>query len=275
LQSVLRRHDCRLAELFSFPDPEDAMEDRPPYFFVPQWPVFYEDNHLLALYKPSGLLIQADQTKDISLLEIAKIWIKQRYCKPGKVFLAMVHRLDRPVAGVVLFCRTSRAAARISGQFQKKKIKKRYVAVVEGVMEKTSGILVHHLERTHTASSRIVPEKTAAAREARLFYRVLDTDHSRSFLSIDLETGRHHQIRAQFAHIGFPLLGDLRYGASAPMPEKQIALFAQSLTVLHPVTGDQLCFTSPLPAGWPWPEFDESGAPVWNWSDLSPVVRLL
>jgi 23S rRNA pseudouridine1911/1915/1917 synthase len=260
---------------FFSPDPEDAMEDRPSYFFVPQWPVFYEDNHLLALYKPSGLLIQADQTKDISLLEIAKIWIKKRYCKPGKVFLAMVHRLDRPVAGVVLFCRTSRAAARISGQFQEKTIKKRYVAVVEGVMEKKSGILVHHLERTHTASSRIVHEKTAAAREARLFYRVLDTDQTRSLVSIDLETGRHHQIRAQFAHVGFPLLGDLRYGASAPMPEKQIALFARSLTVLHPVSGEPLCFTSPLPGGWPWPDADEAGAPVWNWSDLSRVVDLM
>lgn len=252
-----------------------AMNDRPPFFFVPQWPVFYEDNHLLALYKPSGLLIQADQTKDISLLEIVKIWIKERYGKPGRVFLAMVHRLDRPVGGVVLFCRTSKAAARISAQFQESSIKKRYIAVVEGVMEKASGRLIDHIERTQTATSRIVSEKIDTSREARLFYRVVDTDHSRSLVSIDLETGRHHQIRLQLAHLGHPVMGDLRYGASAPMPEKQVALFAESLTVTHPVTGERLCFTSPLPKGWPWPEMvDESAAPVWNWRDLAPAIDL-
>lgn len=246
------------------------MNDQSSCFFVPQWPVLYEDNHLLAIYKPSGLLVQADQTKDISLLEMAKIWIKKRYNKPGRVFLAMVHRLDRPVGGVVLFCRTSKAAARISGQFQNSTVKKRYMAVVEGVMEQTSSHLVHHIERTQTASSRIVDEKTSDSKEARLFYRVMDTDASKSLVSIDLETGRHHQIRVQFAHMGFPVVGDLRYGASGPMPEKQIALFAQRLTISHPVTRERLNFVCPLPLGWPWPGIiDEAAAPIWNWQDLA------
>ncbi len=253
---------------------EKIMNDRPPYFFVPQWPVIYEDNHLLALYKPSGLLVQADQTKDISLLELAKQWIKARYNKPGHVFLGMVHRLDRPVAGVVLFCRTSKAAARISDQFREKTVKKRYLAVVEGVMKQSSGTLEHYLERTQTATSRIVPGKTAAGRAARLYYRVLDADESSTLVSIDLETGRHHQIRAQFAHIGFPVMGDLRYGASAPMPDKQISLFAQSLSVLHPVSKAPLALSCPLPQGWPWPGMIHGeSAPVWNWHALAEAAK--
>ncbi len=249
------------------------MNVRPPCFFVPQWPVLYEDNHLLALYKPSGLLVQADQTNDVSLLALAKTWIKGRCNKPGRVFLAMVHRLDRPVAGVVLFCRTSKAAARISRQFREKTPRKRYLAVVEGVMEKPSGTLVHQIERTRTATSRIVADTTPESREARLFYRVMETDSSKSLVSVDLETGRHHQIRAQLAHMGFPVMGDLRYGASGPMPEKQIALFAERLTIAHPVTAARLCFSSPLPLSWPWPGMvDETVAPVWNWRDMAADV---
>lgn len=250
------------------------MDERPPYFFSPGWPLLYEDNHLLALYKPSGLLVQGDRTGDASLVDLAKIWIKRRYSKPGDVFLAMVHRLDRPVAGVVLFCRTSKAAARISDQFRENTVNKQYLAVVEDVMEETEGRLVHYIERTQTATSRIVSENTVAAREARLFYRVLDTDGARSLVSIDLETGRHHQIRAQLSHAGFPVMGDLRYGASAPMAEKQIALFAQSLMIHHPVSGESLQFQCPLPLGWPWPGLvDETIAPVWHWSELASEVK--
>ncbi len=249
------------------------MNNQPPYFFVPQWPVLYEDNHLLALYKPSGLLVQADQTKDISLLELAKDWIKARFNKPGAVFLAMVHRLDRPVAGVVLFCRTSKAAGRISAQFRDKTVKKRYLAVVEGVMEKTTGTLVHRIVRPANASSRIAAENSGDGLEARLFYRVLDTNDSRSLVSIDLETGRHHQIRLQLSHIGFPVVGDLRYGASAPLPEKQIALFAESLSVLHPVTRAPVFLKCPLPQDWPWTGMiDEAIAPVWDWQALAAAI---
>ena len=250
------------------------MDERPPYFFSPGWPLLYEDNHLLALYKPSGLLVQGDRTGDTSLIDLAKIWIKRRYSKPGNVFLAMVHRLDRPVAGVVLFCRTSKAAARISAQFRENTVKKQYLAVVEGVMEETEGRLVNPIERTHTATSRIVSSNTGATREARLFFRVVDREGEKSLVSIDLETGRHHQIRAQLAHVGFPVMGDLRYGASAPMAEKQIALFAQSLMIHHPVSGESLQFQCPLPLGWPWPGLvDETIAPVWHWSELASDVK--
>lgn len=262
-------HVCRLHVGCVSMDDRDDRDDRDPYFFVPGWPVLYEDNHLLALYKPSGLLVQGDQTGDISLLDLAKIWIKERYGKPGQVFLAMVHRLDRPVAGVILFCRTSKAAARISTQFRARSVKKNYVAVLEGVLE-TSGVLVHDMERIRGASSRITAGVTNESREARLSFRVLETSGSNTMVSIDLETGRHHQIRAQFAHIGHPVMGDLRYGASRPLPEKQIALFARSLTVLHPITGKRICLECPLPSGWPWPGMvDKSVSLTWDWQTLS------
>ena len=244
-----------------------------PYFFIENWPVFYEDNHLLALYKPAGLLVQADQTKDPSLLELAKIWLKDRYQKPGRVFLGLVHRLDRPVAGVILFARTSKAAGRLSEQFRTGTVEKKYAAVVEGVIKQASGHLGHSLERINGRSSRIMDQPTPKTREARLFYRVLDTGHSRTLVEIDLETGRHHQIRAQFAHIGHPVLGDLRYGASAPLPEKQIALCATELSILHPTLKDTRTFVTPYPRGWPWIALDDAAdAPIWNWSAISSLI---
>ena len=246
------------------------MNDRLPCFFSPRWPVLYEDNHLLGLYKPSGLLVQGDQTGDESLLELAKKWIKQRYDKPGRVFLAMVHRLDRPVAGVVLFCRTSKAAARISAQFREKTVEKQYLAVLEGDLERPGGTLVHRMVRMKHGSSRIVAGKEPESREARLFYRLLDRRDGKSLVEIDLETGRHHQIRAQFGYIGHPVMGDLRYGASAPMPDKQVALFARSLSVLHPVSGERLHLACTLPEGWPWPgETDRPQGPPWHWRILN------
>ena len=242
-------------------------------FFAEDWPVFYEDNHLLALYKPSGLLVQADQTGDVSLLELAKIWLKKRYQKPGRVFLGIVHRLDRPVAGVILFARTSKAAARLSEQFRTGRVEKQYMAVVEGIVKEPSAQLVHQLERIPGQSSRIVEKPTKNSRQVRLSYRIIDTHRSKSLVKIDLETGRHHQIRAQMAYLGHPVVGDLRYGAPAPLPEKQIALCATRLAVWHPTRKDRLAFQSPCPRGWPWPGLDADAlAPPWNWSALYPEV---
>ena len=249
------------------------MNSAQPYFFTSKWPVFYEDNHLLVVYKPAGLLVQADQTKDPSLLELAKIWLKNRYQKPGRVYLGLVHRLDRPVAGVMMFARTSKAAARLSEQFRTGVVGKKYVAVVEGVIKQASGHLVHPLERINGKSSRILAAATPKSQEARLFYQLLDTWQSKSLVEIDLETGRHHQIRAQFAHIGHPVVGDLRYGAGAPLPEKQIALCAAELSVIHPTLNDTRTFTTPYPDGWPWPKLGNAqDAPPWNWSAISPLI---
>jgi len=201
-------------------------------------------------------------------MDLARQWIKLHYQKPGQVFLGLVHRLDRPVAGVVLFARTSKAAGRISEQFRSGRTEKQYVAVLEGVLPEKQGRLIHHLER-RGSSGKIVDQSTDTSREARLNFQVLDTFQSRSLVEISLETGRHHQIRLQFAHLGCPVVGDLRYGASKPMPERQIALFARTLSVFHPTRGDLLSFACPFPKGWPWPKMeDDENAPFWNWNDV-------
>jgi 23S rRNA pseudouridine1911/1915/1917 synthase len=245
------------------------------YFYHPLWPVVYEDNHLLGLYKPAGLLVQGDQTREVSLLDLGKKWLKERYRKPGRVFLGMVHRLDRPVAGIVLFCRTSKAAARINEQFRSGRIRKSYLAIVEGKPTADAGRLVNHIERRDERSSVVVPEPTPRSQEARLSYEVLDVAGTRSLIKIDLETGRHHQIRVQLAHLGFPVLGDLRYGASAPLPRMQVALFAMELELEHPTLKGDLLLRSPLPRSWPWPSTrEEAGSPLWNWSEIEPLLDL-
>jgi len=244
------------------------------FFYHPSWPIFYRDNHLLVLYKPAGLLVQADDTEDVSLLELGKSWVKEIYEKPGKVFLGMVHRLDRPVAGVVLFCRTSKAAARMSEQFRTGATEKYYVAVLRGEMKMKSGRLIDFLERRENRSSVVVPEGTPKSREARLSFDVLGVEQGLSLVKVKLETGRHHQIRVQFAHIGHPILGDLRYGAPEPLPQKQIALFAKELVITHPVRGERLRFESPLPCNWPWPAAGtEDNCPPWNWQDLREIIE--
>jgi 23S rRNA pseudouridine1911/1915/1917 synthase len=244
------------------------------HFFHPSWPVIHEDNHLLALYKPAGLLVQGDSTGDATLLELGKRWLKERYGKPGNVYLGLVHRLDRPVAGVVLMARTSKAAGRLSMQFRSGTVRKRYLAVVEGKLKDRTGFLVNHIER-EDRHSKIVPAPTPRSQEARLHYQVLGHSSSRTFLEIRLETGRRHQIRLQLAHLCCPIVGDLRYGASGPLPEKQIALFAEQIGVEHPVRKERLVFRSPLPRGWPWPSTAgvENTAP-WNWSELSLRANL-
>lgn len=242
---------------------------KPKPFIAHNWPVFYEDNHLLALYKPAGLLIQGDQTGEPCLLDLAKAWIKERYQKPGKVFLAMVHRLDRPVAGVVVFCRTSKAAARVSAGIRGGRMQKIYWAVVEGNPAETSGRLIHHVTRPPGLSTRVHDEPSEGSIEARLSYRVLAGAENHTLVEVVLETGRHHQIRAQLSHVGHPILGDLRYGASAPLSCRQIALLARSLTLEHPTLKRPFHFECPIPRGWPWPEsFKPHSSVPWNWSEL-------
>ena len=238
-------------------------------FYDARWPVHYVDNHLLAVYKPSGLLVQGDRTGDVCLLDLAKQWIKTHYHKPGKVFLAMVHRLDRPVAGVVLFARTSKAAGRLARQFRERSVEKCYLAVVRGIVKNESGRLIDHIERRGRLS-RVVAAPTKESREARLRYRLLGHDDERSLLQVTLETGRRHQIRIQLAHLGHPILGDLRYGAEKPLPEKQIALLARHLSVDHPTRGERLTLTCPIPQSWPWPEAEatDDARPPWDWRAL-------
>jgi 23S rRNA pseudouridine1911/1915/1917 synthase len=213
--------------------------------------VLYEDNHLLAVFKPPGILVQGDRTGDPSLLEWGKDWLRARYRKPGRVFLGLVHRLDRPVSGVVLLARTTKAAARLSEQFRERRIEKVYWAVVHGRPDPPAGELADHLAKRGLTTVRVSPEDSRA-KAATLRYRTLETSIGLSLVEIRLITGRHHQIRSQFAALGHPVVGDHRYGAPRPSPSRLLGLLARSLTCRHPTRPVDITFLSPLPSGWPW-----------------------
>jgi 23S rRNA pseudouridine1911/1915/1917 synthase len=235
-------------------------------FLHERWPLLFADNHLLVVYKPAGLLSQGDETGAANLLDLSKAWIKRRYHKPGQVFLGLVHRLDRPVAGVMVFARTSKAASRLSEQIRERRFGKVYLAVVEGRPPSAEGRLTHHLERRER-SQRVVSEPTATSRDARLAYRMLESAGERSLVEIELQTGRKHQIRLQLAHTGCPIVGDVRYGASSPLPSRPIALFARRIHLEHPTRREPLSFEMPLPIGWPWPGAETGDSPLWNWRE--------
>jgi len=244
------------------------------HFFHPRWPVFYEDNHILSLYKPAGLLMQGDRTGAPCLLDLARGWIKKRYHKPGRVFLGMVHRLDRPVAGIVLFAKTSKAASRLSAQIREHRVRKGYLAVVEGRVASPAGALSHFIEyQRHKGGPEGTTQTTL--RKAHLSFTVLETTGNRSLLKIDLKTGRKHQIRIQLARIGHPVAGDVRYGASAPLPFRRIALFSKEIAFQHPTRQEKIVLSSPLPEGWPWTRrAGDAKTPLWSREDFPRAIFL-
>ncbi|MCJ8499274.1 RluA family pseudouridine synthase [Desulfatitalea alkaliphila] len=232
-------------------------------FFHPRWPVFYEDNHLLVLYKPAGLIMQRGPAHKPNLVDLAKAWLKQRYAKPGRVFVGMVHRLDGPVAGVLVLARTSKAAGRLSAQFRDGTIEKTYLAVVQGRPPATADRLVHHLVR-QGRYSRPAQAGNAGAQAAALHYRLLERQPQRSLLSVTLETGRRHQIRCQLAALGCPIWGDKAYGADQHLPHGSIALLSHRLAFDHPTRPAHLQFECPPPEGWPWSPTTDPAAPLWS-----------
>ena len=210
--------------------------------------VLYLDNHLLVVRKPAGMLVQGNHTGDENLLDVGKAFIKEKFDKPGNVFLGLVHRLDRPVSGVVVFARTSTSARRLSEQFRKRTVEKVYWAVAEGTVAQ-SGKLVDYLARRQT-KSRVVNDK-AHGQRAELSFERLAYGDDLSWLNVNLSTGRHHQIRVQFAHIGHPLLGDYKYGSRRKFPYRSFALHARSLTFAHPTKKDRMTFEAEPEAFWP------------------------
>ncbi len=219
--------------------------------------ILYEDNHLLVVNKPAGVLSQSDGDGSPDLLTECKQYIKTKYCKPGEVYLALVHRLDRSVSGVMVFCRTSKAAARLSEQFQKHTTRKEYLAVVLGQPEKDEAECVDYLKKVEQLrKAQAASKEEKGAVEARLKYRVLGhTEFPRhgkvSLIQIELLTGRFHQIRFQMSVRGCPILGDRKYGAPGGLPQFQLALHALQLELDHPTTGKRMNFRADPPPGWP------------------------
>lgn len=203
--------------------------------------VLYEDNHLIAVEKKPGDLSQGDKTGIAPLSDKVKAYLKEKYDKPGEVFIGTIHRLDRPVGGVILYARTSKALERMNKAFRDKKTEKRYWALVEGKPSETEGKLVHFLKKNEKQNkSYPVNPETKSAKEAILNYTILQPGDNYTLLEIALETGRHHQIRCQLAAIGNPIKGDVKYGAKRPEAGGYIFLHGVSLSFIHPVTKEAI-----------------------------------
>ena len=206
--------------------------------------ILYEDNHILVVEKPPNIPSQADKTKDMDMITIIKAYMKEAYQKPGNVYLGLVHRLDRPVGGVMVFAKTSKAAARLSEQVRQKEMQKEYLVVVDGKMEKKQQILEDYLLKNEKKNvSKVVQKDEKNAKYAKLAYEVLKyrEDNDLSLLRIHLYTGRHHQIRVQLSSRGHSIYGDQKYGTRGK--GKQIALWAYQLSFYHPITKERVTFT--------------------------------
>lgn len=219
--------------------------------------VLYEDNHIIAVNKTCSEIVQGDKTGDTPLSEIVKAYIKEKYNKPGEVFLGVTHRLDRPTSGVVLFARTSKALTRLNAMFQShEQIQKTYWAIVQGCPKQAEGRLENWLIRNEAQNKSYIAKPNANnAKKAILSYRILVRGENYTLLEVNLETGRHHQIRCQLAAIGCPIKGDLKYGAKRSNPDGGISLHARQIAFIHPVSKQPLCITAPVPNDSLWQQF--------------------
>lgn len=219
--------------------------------------VIFEDNHLLVIEKPPNILSQGDNTGEPDLLSMLKKDLKQRYNKPGEAFLGLVHRLDRPVGGVMVFAKTSKSASRLSEQIRNGSFKKTYYAVIHGVLDKSSDTLEHYLEKDEKSNTvSVVPPQSGRGKKALLDYEVLESRKSLSLVKINLHTGRSHQIRVQFCAIGYPLYGDGKYGAVYDAKEQQIALWSGGIVLIHPTLKDKFEFSVSPHYEYPWTLFE-------------------
>lgn len=203
--------------------------------------ILYEDNHIIAVNKNCSEIVQGDKTGDKPLSEIVKEWLKEKYQKPGNVFLGVTHRLDRPVTGVVLFAKTGKALARLNEMFQKSEIKKTYWALTKNRPDKTEGILTHYLVRNEKQNKSYAYDKEVPrSKKAVLDYKVIGQSDRYTLIEVHLHTGRHHQIRCQLAKIDCVIKGDIKYGADRTNPDGGISLHARSVDFIHPVSHQQI-----------------------------------
>ena len=218
--------------------------------------VVYEDNHLIIVNKSSSEIVQGDKTGDKPLAEMVKEYVKQKYHKPGNVFLGVVHRLDRPVSGLVVFARTGKALARMSEMFRTKEVHKTYWAIVGNCPPSEEGELVHWLVRNERQNKSYAYDKEKpGAKQAVLGYKLIGRSERYFLLEVDLKTGRHHQIRCQLAKMGCPVKGDLKYGAPRSNPDGSICLHARRVRFVHPVSRQEIDVEAPVPEGNLWHGF--------------------
>jgi 23S rRNA pseudouridine1911/1915/1917 synthase len=210
--------------------------------------ILYEDNHIIAVNKSTSEIVQGDKTGDQPLSETIKLYLKEKYNKPGEVFLGVTHRLDRPVSGVVLFAKTSKALTRLNEMFRNQEVKKTYWAIVKEKPASQEGRLEHYLIRNEKQNkSTAFDTERSDAKKAALTYRLIAHSDTYYLLEVQLETGRHHQIRCQLAKMGCPIKGDLKYGFPRSNPNGGISLHARSVEFIHPVSKEKIYLTAPVP----------------------------
>ena len=219
--------------------------------------VVYEDNHLIIVNKTASEIVQGDKTGDTPLSETVKQYIKEKYAKPGNVFLGVVHRLDRPVSGLVVFAKTSKALARLNEMFRNSEVKKTYWVIVKQRPPQNEGELVNYLVRNEKQNKSYAYDKEVKnSKKAVLHYRLIGHSQNYFLLEVDLKTGRHHQIRCQLAKMGCPIKGDLKYGFARSNPDGSICLHAHRVKFVHPVSKELIDVTAPLPPGNLWNGFE-------------------
>jgi len=218
----------------------------------------YEDNHIIIVSKHSGEIVQSDKTGDMPLVDIVKGYLKEKYAKPGNVFLGVVHRLDRPVWGLVAFAKTSKALSRMNALFRTGDVEKTYWAIVQSPPENETGELVHWLTRNEKQNKSYAHNhEVAGAKKAILSYKVIGRSENYTLLEVKLMTGRHHQIRCQLAAMGCPIKGDLKYGARRSNPDGSISLLSRKISFVHPVSKETICVEASLPDDNLWHAFGE------------------
>lgn len=219
--------------------------------------VLYEDNHIIIVNKVPGEIVQGDKTGDQPLSEMVKEYLKEKYNKPGNVFCGVTHRLDRPTSGAVVFAKTSKALSRLNDMFRDGEVDKTYWAIVKDRPPKEEDHLIHYLIKNEkTNKSNAYTSEKPHTKKAVLHYRLIAASQNYCLLEIDLETGRHHQIRVQLAKIGCPIKGDLKYGAARSNPDGSISLHARTISFIHPVSKEKILVTAPVPGDNLWKSFE-------------------
>ena len=221
--------------------------------------ILFEDNHLIAINKKSSEIVQGDRTGDSTMPDAIKVYLKDKYNKPGNVFCGVIHRLDRPTSGVILFARTSKGLERMNKQFRDQQTSKTYWAILENKPPNEQGILINYLKKNEKQNKSYVTSKdTKGSKEAILNYRLISSSERYHLVEVELETGRHHQIRTQFSKIGCCIKGDLKYGAKRSNRDGSICLHSRQLKFNHPTTKDEICIVAPIPQNTFWDLFKTS-----------------